>query len=233
MSVSSIPVDQTPKAKPRFIFSEKSSVIDTYESYAKEGFAHLMSTQAEFPYLQEKKFLSKVDLTKGPIQVSVGIIVRIVAPDYDSPKRERKECLYYTCAWEARDYLNNTIKHGHEHEGKYLQQTKNIVTKFNPETGEELTQYHKGPPRETYTIPWDKKKANELLTSEKIFGEDSINITNPGEVQYIVKFPHGNPSKTAFSMEDFLNLTYEKLRERSTTVKSPYLPDLMTRNPYK
>ena len=62
---------KTPKPKPRFIFSDKSSVIDTYESYAKEGFAHLMSNQAEFPYQFEKQFLSKVDLTKGPILVTV------------------------------------------------------------------------------------------------------------------------------------------------------------------
>ena len=83
------------------------------------------------------------------------------------------------------------------------------------------------------TIPWDKKKANELLTSEKIFGEDSINITNISEVQYIVKFS-GNPSRTAFEMSDWLDFKYEKLQELSRTVKSPYLADLERRvNPYK
>ena len=92
--VSSIPAPQTPKPKPRFIFSESSSVIDTYNSYAKEGFAHYMSTQAEFPYLQEKKFLSKVDLSKGPILVSVQSMLRIMAIDWDSPKREKKDYLY-------------------------------------------------------------------------------------------------------------------------------------------
>ena len=51
-----------------------------------------------------------------------------------------------------------------------------------------MQDYHMGTPRITYTIPWDKKKANELLTSEKVFGEDSINITNLAEVQYTVKF---------------------------------------------
>lgn len=96
MSVSSIIPPQAPKPKPRFIFSDKSSVIDTYESYAKEGFADLMTPQAEFPYMQEKKFLSKVDLTKGPILVSVQSILRIMAVDWDSPKRERKEYMYYT-----------------------------------------------------------------------------------------------------------------------------------------
>jgi hypothetical protein len=84
------------------------------------------------------------------------------------------------------------------------------------------------------TIPWDKKKANELLTSEKIFGEDSLNITNISEVQYIVKFPYANPGRTSFEVSDFLDFKYEKLQELSRTVKSPYLADLERRvNPYK
>jgi hypothetical protein len=106
--VSTIPAPQTPKSKPRFIFSDSSTVIDTYNSYAKEGFAHLMSTQAEFPYLQEKKFLSGVDLEIVPILVSL-----IIAVDWDSPKRERKEYMYYTTEWEAKDHLNNTIRCSH------------------------------------------------------------------------------------------------------------------------
>lgn len=225
--VSTIVAPQTPRPKPGFIFSESSSVIDSYNSYAKEGFSHLMSPQAEFPYLQEKKFLRKVDLTKGPILVSVQTILRIMAVDWDSPKRERKEYLYYTTQWEAKDHLNNTIRCSHEHEGRYIQQTKETRTKLNP-NGEELVQYIRGPAREVYTIPWDKKKANELLTTEKIFREDSINIPNLAEVQYTVKFS-GNPSRTSFEMSDFLDFKYEKLQDLSKTVKSPYLADLERR----
>src|SRR4051812_10449008 len=117
MSVSSIPASQTPRPKPRFIFSDKSSVIDTYESFGKEGFADLLTdyanisaNHARFPYEQEKKFLSQVDLTKGPILVKLESMVRIMAVDWDSPKRERKEYLYYTTEWEAKDHRNNTIR---------------------------------------------------------------------------------------------------------------------------
>ena len=79
-----------------------------------------------------------------------------------------------------------------------------------------------------------QEEANELLTSEKIFGEDSINITNISEVQYTVKFPAGNPGRTSFEMSDFLDFKYEKLQELSKIVKSPYLADLERRvNPYK
>jgi hypothetical protein len=240
MSVSSIIPPQAPRPKPRFIFSDSSSVIDAYESFGKEGFSQILDDHADtsanharFPYEQEKKFLSQVDLTKGPILVKVQSIVRIMAADLSSPKRERREYFYYTTEWEAKDHRNNTIRSNSHTEGKFTQQTKETVTKFNQSTGEELVQYVRGPPREVLTIPWDKKKANELLTSEKIFGEDSINITNISEVQYIAKFS-GNPSRTAFEMQDFLDFKYEKLQELSKSVKSPYLADLERRvNPYK
>jgi hypothetical protein len=232
MSVSSIPAPQTPKPKPRFLFLEKSSVIDTYESYEKEGFAHLMSNQAEFPYQFEMQFLSKVDLTKSPILVTVESIVRQMAVDWDSPKREKKEVLYYSCSWEAKDRMNNTIRSNSHTEGKFIQQSKHVTTKYNPQTQEEEAFFEKGVAREVYTIPWNKKTADAILTGEKYFGEDSINITNLAEVQFIAKFS-GNPSKTSFGMSDFLDLKYEKL-ELSRTVKSPYLADLERRvNPYK
>ena len=111
-----------------------------------------------------------------------------------------------------------------------MQQTKETRTKLNP--NEELVRYIWGPPKEVYTIALDKKKTNELLTFEKIFGEDSTNITNMNEVQYIVKFR--GPSKTASIMSDFLDLKYEKLQELPRTIKSPYLADLERGvNPYK
>jgi hypothetical protein len=156
-----------------------------------------------------------------------------MAVDWDSPKRERKEYLYYTTEWEAKDHHKNTIRSNSHTEGKYTQQTKNIKTKYNSSTKEEEAYYEKGSPRDAYTIPWNKKTADSILTGEKYFGEDSINITNLAEVQYIVKFS-GNPARTSFGMQDFLDLKYEKLQELSRTVKSPYLADSERRvNPYK
>jgi hypothetical protein len=232
MSESTIQAPQTPRPKPRFIFSEKSSVIDTYESYAKEGFSHMLTNQAEFPHNQKNLFLSSVDLTKGPILVTVQNIIRTMAVDWDSPKRERKEYMYYTTQWEAKNHKNNTIKYIQEHEGKFIQQTKEIVTKTNPQ-GEDVDVYVRGSPRDVYTLQWDKKKAQELLSGEKTYGEDSINITNAPEVQYTVKFPNSNPSRTGFDKEDFMNLTYQALWDKARTTPSPQLEVLKRRqNPY-
>jgi hypothetical protein len=140
MTVSSIPAPQVVNNKPipKFIFLEKSSVIDTYESFAKEGFADLLegyvemsANHARVPYEREKDFLNRVDITKGPILVSVQSIIRTMAVDWDSPKRERKEYMCYITAWEAKDWLGNPIKCFHENEGRYIQQTKESKISIN------------------------------------------------------------------------------------------------------
>jgi len=41
-----------------------------------------------------------------------------MAVDSDSPKREKKEYLSFTCDWEAKDRLNNSIRSNSHTEGK-------------------------------------------------------------------------------------------------------------------
>ena len=82
-------------------------------------------------------------MTKGPILISVQSIIRTMVVDYNSPKRESKEVMYYTTEWEAKDWLGNTLRHAHESEGKYTQ-TKDIKTRLNPQTGEHIQEYHMG-----------------------------------------------------------------------------------------
>ena len=80
-----------------------------YESFQKEGFAYLLTSgfhdlstyHAKLSYEQEKRFLSAVDLTKGSILVKIVNIIRTMAVDHNSPKREYKEVMYYTTEWEA------------------------------------------------------------------------------------------------------------------------------------
>jgi hypothetical protein len=231
-SVSSIPVESKEKPKPRFIFSEKSSLIDTYQSYAKNGFEPKFDFGT--PYHFEKMFISQVDLTKFPILVTVQNISRTMAVDHSSPTHQKKEYMTYTVDVEAKDWLGNTIRYTHEFEGKIIEQTKQIQTTLNPQTGEHIQQYHQSAPRTSYTIEWDKKKAQDILSNEKYFGEDTINITNSNEVRYTGHFPYGEPSmRTGFQMEDFLNLTYQALYDKARTTPSPQVEALKKRqNPY-
>ena len=228
--VSTIQPPQKPKPAPSFIFSDQSSIVETYESYAKNGFETL--EKAERVYNFEKRFISQVDLTKGPILVTVQSIVRIVAPDMTNPKRPRREQMYYTVICEAKNHRNNIIRYTHEHEGKHQEQTKQIRT-MRHSNGEEYDIYVKGVPIDVYTIPWDKKKAEDLIKNEKVFGVDTVNITIPQEVNCVVKFLSGNIGRTKFDLDDFLNLTFEKLQEASKTNESPYLAELRRKNrPY-
>ena len=66
MSISSIPAPQKDKPKPRFIFLERSSVVDTCESFQNEdefadlltsGFHDLSTFHPKLPCEQEKRFL--------------------------------------------------------------------------------------------------------------------------------------------------------------------------------
>jgi hypothetical protein len=64
-------------------------------------------------------------------------MVRTMAVDWESPKRERKEYLSYVCSWEAMKRLDNSIRFNSHTEGKFTQQTKYIKTKYNPDIKEE------------------------------------------------------------------------------------------------
>ena len=54
----------------------------SYESYMKNGFANNIPRAMSGPHDRMQKFLSMVDLRKGPIERSVRSIVRLRAPDW-------------------------------------------------------------------------------------------------------------------------------------------------------
>jgi hypothetical protein len=232
MSESTIIAPQTPRAKPRITYLDKSSVVDSYESYSKNGFQHLLpQSPAERRYQQEKRFLSGIDLTKSNVFVTVYSIIRTMAPDWKDPERRKKEYMMVNINFEAKNTKNVTMNYLLEDQGKFVEQTKEIQTKTV--NGEEVNVYVRGASWDAFTMEWDKKKAQEMLTNKKYFGEDTVNITNPGETVFTVKFPNCNPSRTSFSQEDFMNLTYQALWDKARTTPSPQLDALNRRqNPY-
>lgn len=58
------------------------------------------------------KFLTAVDLRKGPIERTVTTIVRLKAIDYTTQKRERKEYIYYYEDWNAKNWVGVSIEKG-------------------------------------------------------------------------------------------------------------------------
>jgi hypothetical protein len=56
----------------------------------------------------QNRFLSRVDVSKGPIETTVMSLVRLNAPDHENNQGvktpPRKEWLYYTERWEGNDW---------------------------------------------------------------------------------------------------------------------------------
>jgi hypothetical protein len=121
------------------------------------------------------------------------MIVRIKAPDWSSPKHERKEFLYYTEDWTGNDWLGVPINPFHDHiEGKYLEcLTKPVL---DERSGEHFDNAFAGT-RESYYIPFSKKNVDEIIASSAKSDKHSI--------RFIVKF--GNEDATDFAAQSMRN----------------------------
>lgn len=147
---------------------------------------------------QEKNFLSKVDPKIEPVTRSVSKIVRLKAIDYNSPKRERKEFLYYYENWTGRDWLKRTVPPVTDHvEGKYDM----ILTEPVYDTKEEqLIGYKRSGTRQVYYIPFSKSKVDEIIDKSMGTDKDTIKfLFMDGDLGF------------EFDYEHFVNLSYEEL----------------------
>ena len=159
-----------------------------------------------------QKFLSQVDLRKGPIERTVRSIVRLRAPDWNSStkKNERKEWIYYTEDWTANDWLGIPIDPFGDHvEGSFTEVM--MRPKLDERTGEHIDNVFAGT-RTTYYIPFTKKNLDEII-------ENSAHTDKFG-IKYTVKFgmedsPDGFTMSTRnqFSYDMFTNWSWDKLHE--------------------
>ena len=155
--ISSLKPELRPKVKPNFIWENKG-----YESYINNGFRP-PDPDSQVPGYGENKFLSQVDLSKGKIKVKVNTMIRQLAPDWNTEREDRKEYLTFNSDWIAKNYLGvNIYVRGHI-EGVFMDQQRELVTRKDQRTGEESAYYQKATPRETFYIPFTKKKVEEIL----------------------------------------------------------------------
>jgi hypothetical protein len=160
------------KVKPNFIWENRA-----YDSYINNGFRLPTETPSLVPGYWENKFLSEVDLERGKIKVRVNTLIRQLAPDYSTENEEIKEYLAWNTSWFAQNYLGEKLAyHGHI-AGVNQEQLKELVRSRDPKTYEEIAEYRHGGTRQTFYVPFTKKKVDEIL-SEHPFGADSVNITN-------------------------------------------------------
>ena len=191
----------------------------TYQSYIDTGFGHLLSPgstskvahQINSPRDRILKFLNEADIRKGPVERTVTHMYRLKAIDWNSPKRERKEFIYYEERWTAVNWLGIPLKNpidGHI-EGKYME----VVTtpKLDERTGEHIDNAFAGT-RESYYIPWSKNNVNEIIEKSAHSDKSGIRFTVMFDLQDSAE---GFTLKTRnyFSYDQFVNWSWEKLRD--------------------
>ncbi len=172
--------------KPAIEYNDRTEL-----SYISQGL-----TPPETLNQQEKNFLSKVDPNVEPIIRTVTKVVRLKAIDYNSPKREMKEFLYYYENWTGRDWLKRTLSPCTDHlEGKYDE----VITEPVYQQQELIGHKFSGK-RQLYYIPFSKEKVDEII--EKSIGSDKSTI----------KFLFSQePLGYEFPYDTFVNSSYEEL----------------------
>jgi hypothetical protein len=148
-----------PKKEPDIVWNNKS--ITAYTDLGLEVPEHVGRW--------EKRFLSKVDETKGPIERTIVSMVRLKAPDILGQEKtkakvaERKEWLYYQERWTGVNFMGVPVNPVAEHyEGRYERQfTKPHI---NQQTGEiEFYEVDVGKQQTIYYLPFSKKLVDDLI----------------------------------------------------------------------
>ena len=101
------------------------------------------------------------DIRKGPVERTVTAMYRLKAIDWNSPKRERKEFIWYEERWTGVNWLGVPVNPIDGHiEGKYSE----VVTRpvLDERTGEHIDNAFDGT-RESYYIPFSTKNVNEII----------------------------------------------------------------------
>ena len=128
----------------------------------------------------EKRFLNRVNTTREPIKRTITIMVRLKAPDYSTPNRERKEYVYYRERWTCVDFRNipvNPVDHTYD---------RCVAKQFtrpqiNDQTGE--VDYNVLDPVKaqlTYYIPYSKKTVDEIIVKST--------PVNKQDIRFVIKF---------------------------------------------
>lgn len=94
--------------------------------------------------IQEKAFLSRVDIEGGgPITRTVTKIVRLKAPDYSIPRKERKEYLVYYSNWYGKVWQGRRIQPVTDNlEGMYYDQETESIIERNQRVGYKRSGQH-------------------------------------------------------------------------------------------
>lgn len=154
-----------------------------------------------------KNFLAQYDPARGPIEKKVTKIVRVKEVDLLSPKKERKEFMYWYENWDAKDWTGSDLPSVGDHvEGFYMEQTTAPIQEKNRVVGHKRTGEKK-----VFYIPFSKEKMDEVIASS--IGTDKDTII------YLLKTPQFRDDR--FNYEQFANNSFEELIKIAMTPGGP------------
>jgi len=138
----------------------------TADDYKKKGLTPRYPLNWE-----ERNFLLMAD-PKHAFERTVTKIVKIMAPDYDSPKKELKEYIYYYENWYGKDFLSRRVEVGDHVEGFYKEQLLEGVVFQGRVIGE-----RRSGERTRYYIPFSKKAVDDIIKNSQGSNKDTIIYT--------------------------------------------------------
>jgi hypothetical protein len=204
------PKPKNPKPEVKLEYNDRS-----YQSYIDTGFADIIPQMIRGPRNRMQRFLAAVDLRKGPIERTVTMLVRGKFVDWESPKREKREYIYYQETFNAKNWLGVDIDPISDHfEGKYSE----VVTRpvFSPQTGDHIDNEFAGV-RDVYYIEFSKEKVDEIIAKSA--------RTNKSNIRFVVKWdqqdsmnqtdnmPMIMSSRNVFTYDQFASWSWEKLSQ--------------------
>jgi hypothetical protein len=182
----------------------------SYQSFMNAGFPNNIPHTITGPRERMLRFLSAVDLTKGPLERTVKSMVRLRAQDWSTKKRELREFIYYEEEFNAKNWAGVPLNPVSDHiEGRYTEVLTRPV--FDERTGVH-TDNAWGGTRMVYYIPFSKQKVDEIIKNSAHSDKDSI--------RFIIKFGmEDSPdsfqltTRNQFSYDRFVNWSWDRLKE--------------------
>jgi len=177
----------------------------TRQSYEKQGLTPPNTLDWEV-----RNFINLADPSKSFTR-TVSTIIRIRAQDYDSPKRELKEYLYYYEQWTGSDFIGRTINVGDHLEGSYQEQLLEPAILHGQHIGDK-----RNGERTRYYIPFSKENVDKIIA--KSDGSDKHTI------RFGCKTERG---RFYYSYDEFVNKDFEDLTDLKPQPSDKQLIDLL------
>lgn len=134
----------------------------------------------------------------GPMTRTVTKIVRLKAPDYSTPRRERKEYLVYYENWYGKNWQGVKIPPVTNHvEGLYYEQDNEPIIERNKKVGIIRSGQHP-----VYYIPFSKEKVDEIISNSVGTDKETIIFT-------VIS----GPFSYEFPYDKFVNLSFDELNQ--------------------